>query len=183
MLSIIQINGIPYIMDLDNLTDPDRDTRAVLDAIRKIVRALRVASRAAEKSAGLSGAQLFVLQKLVDGRAMSVNELAARTLTHQSSVSVVVQRLVDRGMIRRSPSDFDRRRVELALTAAGRKAIGKSCDLAQDRLIHALRETPARQRAKLAAFLDSLIERAGFSSELAPLFFEDDVSKPQQRDS
>lgn len=170
-------------MDADNSTDPDRDTRAVLDAIRKIVRALRVASRAAEKSAGLSGAQLFVLQKLADGRAVSINELAARTLTHQSSVSVVVQRLVDRRLIRRTPSDLDRRRVELSLTAAGRKAIGTSGDLAQDRLIHALREMPARQRTKLAALLNGLIDQAGFSSELAPLFFEDDTSKPAQKDS
>src|SRR5215217_2732988 len=66
-----------------------RDVRAVLDAIRRIVRVLRVSSRAAEKQVGLSGAQLFVLHKLEDAPALSLNELADRTRTHQSSVSVV----------------------------------------------------------------------------------------------
>src|ERR1700693_6047167 len=40
------------------------DARAVLDAIRRIVRLLRPSDRAAEKKTGLSGAQLFVLQQL-----------------------------------------------------------------------------------------------------------------------
>src|SRR3954449_11206732 len=81
------------------------DIRDVMDAIRRIVRVLRVSSRAAEKQGGLSGAQLFVLHKLADAPALSLNELADRTRTHQSSVSVVVQRLVDRELVARARSD------------------------------------------------------------------------------
>jgi len=55
------------------------------------VQALRVSSRAAERDVGLSAAQLFVLDRLAGAdQALCVNELAQRTLTHQSSVSVVV---------------------------------------------------------------------------------------------
>ena len=53
------------------LADPA--ARMILDAIRRIVQALRVASREAEASVGLSGAQLFVLQKLAAAeRALSL---------------------------------------------------------------------------------------------------------------
>jgi DNA-binding MarR family transcriptional regulator len=152
----------------------DRDARAVLDALRKFVRALRVASRAAEKKSGLSGAQVFVLQKLADGNAVSLNELAARTLTHQSSVSVVVQRLVERRLIRRRPSNADKRRIELSLTAKGLKMTRDCHDLAQDRLIRALREMPRTQRSQTAALLDDLLARAGLYSTPAPLFLEED---------
>jgi DNA-binding MarR family transcriptional regulator len=69
---------------------PSTDTRTILDAIRHIVRALRIASRSAEQSVGLSAAQLFVLQKLAEGDGISLGELARLTLTHQSSVSVIV---------------------------------------------------------------------------------------------
>src|SRR5213078_2142253 len=93
--------------------------RRVLDDIRQIVRALRESSRAAEAFAGTSGAQLFVLQILSREQPLSLGELAARTLTHQSSVSVVVQRLVDRGLVARSRSTRDGRRVELAPTRLG----------------------------------------------------------------
>src|SRR6266851_1467874 len=53
--------------------------RAVLDCVRRIVRALRESSREAERKVGISGAQLFVLQQIAAGQARSVSELADRT--------------------------------------------------------------------------------------------------------
>src|SRR6188508_2107958 len=69
------------------------ETRAILDAVRRIVRDLHESSRASEKQVGLSGAQLFVLQTLAQSPGASLNDLAARTHTHQSSVSTVVAKL------------------------------------------------------------------------------------------
>ena len=46
------------------------DTQRILDAVRKLVRLLRLADRAAQRDVGLSGAQLFVLYEL--GRAPEV---------------------------------------------------------------------------------------------------------------
>jgi tetratricopeptide (TPR) repeat protein len=63
--------------------------------LREIVQALRESSRRAEQRLGISGAQLFVLEKLADAPSQSLNDLAARTFTHQSSVSTVVARLVE----------------------------------------------------------------------------------------
>ena len=54
-------------------------TREVLDSVRWIFQALRESSRRAERQVGLSGAQLFVLQKLAETPGISVNELAERT--------------------------------------------------------------------------------------------------------
>ena len=97
--------------------------RVVVDSVRRIVRALRESSREAERKVGISGAQLFVLQQLAGGPAQSVSDLAERTLTHQSSVSVVVQRLVSVGLVARRPSRSDRRRTELRLTSRGRHVL------------------------------------------------------------
>jgi DNA-binding MarR family transcriptional regulator len=77
-------------MGSQTMSTPQR----VLDSIRQIVRLLREGSRDSEERVGLSAAQLFVLQKLDPDEPLSLNELSARTLTHQSSVSVVVSRLV-----------------------------------------------------------------------------------------
>jgi DNA-binding MarR family transcriptional regulator len=158
----------------------EETARAILDGIRRLVRGLRVASRAAEKQTGLSGAQLFVLHALACNRDLSVNELAARTLTHQSSVSVVVLRLVERGFVRRGRAASDGRRAELALTAAGRRALRRSPDLAQVRMIGALRGMPRVQRARFAALLNDFLARAGFASEVAALFFEDEAPAGQR---
>src|SRR5690348_4042205 len=115
----------------------NQDVRSILDSIRRIVRTLRVASRASEKEVGLTGAQQFVLHHLAEATSLSVNDLADRTRTHQSSVSVVVQRLVDRGLVARERSGLDARRVELTLTPAARALLKKSPGAAQERLIEA----------------------------------------------
>lgn len=94
-------------------------TRKMMDDFRRIVQVLRSTHRAATK-ANLTGAQLFVLNTL--GRAkgpMSITEVAEQTRTDPSTVSVVVDRLVRKGLVKRTRSDDDARRNELTLTPKG----------------------------------------------------------------
>jgi DNA-binding MarR family transcriptional regulator len=154
-----------------HISDPD--IQAVLDSIRRIVRALRLFDRRAERRFGLSGAQVFVLQKLGDGGAISINELAGRTHTHQSSVSVVVRKLVGRRLVRRSSSSKDARRVELSLTRRGRRLLRSAPPSAQDRLIASLAAVSKARRRRLGALLTELIRKTGIEREPPALFFED----------
>lgn len=141
-------------------TESVPDGRAALDYLRQIVHALAIGSVKAQKSAGLSGAQLFVLQTLAGGGVLSVNELAARTHTHQSSVSVVVSRLVKAGLVKRAPSPVDARRLDLSVTQAGRRVLRTRFITPQQRLLGALsRLSPAR----LAAFRSLLAEVVALS--------------------
>ncbi|HSZ55621.1 MAG TPA: MarR family winged helix-turn-helix transcriptional regulator [Tepidisphaeraceae bacterium] len=149
------------------------EVREVLDSIRRIVRLLRLASREAEREVGLSGAQLFVLQKLAEAKMLSVNDLAERTHTHQSSVSVVAQTLVDKGLIARSRAADDARRLELTLTPQAKALVRKSPGAAQGRLIEAVEGLPAVTRKQLASSLAKLVEEAGLGDEEAPMVFED----------
>jgi DNA-binding MarR family transcriptional regulator len=154
---------------------PDgEDAREILDAIRRIVKALRVTSRESEKRFGLSAAQLFVLHKLAGERGISLSELAARTLTHQSSVSVVVKRLIDQGLVQSQRSESDARKLELSLTPRGRALLRKVPGAAQDRLISGIRRMPASSRRTLARLLTRLVTETGLSEESPSLFFEDD---------
>jgi DNA-binding MarR family transcriptional regulator len=152
-----------------------QDVRSILDSIRRIVRALRVASRAAEKEVGLTGAQLFVLHHLAEAPALSLNDLAERTKTHQSSVSVVVQRLVDRGLVARERSGSDARRVELTLTTQARALLRKSPGAAQDRLIDAVERMPPTSRRRLAGLLDGLVRDIGADEGAVPMLFEEET--------
>jgi DNA-binding MarR family transcriptional regulator len=147
--------------------------REVLNALRRIVRSLRVSSRTAEQRVGLSGAQLFVLQCLARQSPCSVNELAARTATDQSSVSVVVSRLVARGHVRRVASKADRRSVELTLTKSGLALLQSAPEAAQDRLIFALTQLPKSELKTLSRSLVKVVALAEVSQELPSLFFEE----------
>src|SRR4051794_10506671 len=155
-----------------HISDPVSNTRVVLDAVRRIVQALHESSRWAEKHLGLTGAQLFVLQKLAESPCLSLNELAARTHTHQSSVSTVVARLVERGLVARVAGESDARRVELRLSADGRKLIRRAPNLPQQRLIRGIERLPAARRRALAASLDALTNAMALSDGNAVMFFD-----------
>ena len=150
----------------------DPSTRAVLDSIRRIVRALRESSRQTERSVGLGAAQLFVLQRLAGAPPLSINELADRTLTHQSSVSVVVSRLVRGGLVARTRAAADGRRVAITLTPAGRALLQRAPAAAQDRLIGALGLLGAGDRKELARHLGRLVEAMVLPPHHPPMFFE-----------
>jgi len=136
----------------------DDHARDVLDCIRRIDQVIRVASRRSERAVGLSAAQLFILEKLVDSKAISLNELASRTATHQSSASVVVAKLVAAGFVERKQSRLDKRKHELSLTARGRTLLRRAPEAAQKQLMAALaRMRPARVK-QLARLLNQFVE-------------------------
>ena len=149
------------------------DCTIPLDALRRIVRALGISARTAEQSAGVTGAQLLVLEKLRDARAYSLNDLADRTFTHQSTVSVVVDRLVQRGLVARTRSADDARRVILALTPSGRTVLRRAPPPAQARLIEAIRVLPPSECRALGRGLMHIVEAMGLAEQPARLLFEE----------
>ncbi len=142
-----------------------------LDAIRRIIRVLRLSSRQVERELGIGSAQLFVLQQLSAAPARSINELAERTYTHQSSVSVVVRRLVEQGLVTRRPSVGDRRRRELRLTEAGRRLAARAPVPGQVRLIAGLRALPSGRLRTLGRLLDQVVFEMGAADEPAAMLF------------
>ena len=147
----------------------------ILDSLRRIVRALRISSRLSEKNYGLSVTQLFVMQQLKRSeRPLSMNELAQATLTHQSSVSVVVSRLVERRIVERVQSREDARRVEISLTLAGQKLLDSVMGAltVQDRLVSAIDKLGSDHGQTLAALLRELVTLSGFD-ETEPGMFEE----------
>jgi DNA-binding MarR family transcriptional regulator len=152
-----------------------------LDAIRRIISVLRRSSRLAESEVGIGGAQLFVLQQLATAPAGSINELAERTYTHQSSVSVVVRRLVEQGLVELQPASEDRRRRELRLTRAGRRLVARSPVPAQIRLISGLRGLSGTQLRTLARLLNEVVRKMGAAGEPAAMLFVEEPAKHRRR--
>lgn len=144
-----------------------------MNAIRSVVRALRVNTRAIELRTGISLAQLFVLQQLAEKPVDSLNELAERTATHQSSVSVVVRRLVDRGLVTRTAAPHDRRRVQIALTDEGRTMLAGAPTTVQLQLIGGLMRMTNEQRRHLADLMEEWLQRAGIDLAAPPMLGEE----------
>jgi MarR family transcriptional regulator, lower aerobic nicotinate degradation pathway regulator len=152
------------------------DSQRILDSIRRLVRMLRVADRQAQAELGVSGAQLFVLMELGRTPSLSLNELALRTLTDQSSVSVVVTRLVEAGLVTRDRDARDARRLVLNLTRSGRALLQKAPPVAQERLLAVFDRLGDDKRKEFADTFEEIVENVGVDEGPAPMLFEDDAS-------
>ena len=145
-----------------------------MNAVRSIVRALRINTRAIESQMGISLAQLFVLQQLADRPASSLNELAERTATHQSSVSVVVRRLVESGYVSRTTSAHDKRRIEIDVTPTGRALLGGAPTTIQTQLMRSLRAMGGGDQRILADLLERWLRDAKIDIASPPMLGEED---------
>ena len=153
-----------------------------LRALRRLVRALRLADRAAESRLGLSAAQLFVLERLAEGPVGSMAELAGRTLTDASSVSVVVQRLSERGLVVRATSQDDARRTTLRLSASGKRLLGAAPRSPQADLLDSLEHLSAAERRDLERLLERLVRGMGIDENApTPMFFEGEARVGRRR--
>lgn len=154
---------------------PD-DAARVLQAFRCIVKSLRIADRAASRDHGLGASQLFVLHELMRAAPLSVGELAERMATDQSTMSVVVSKLIEKGFVAGKRSQSDARRRELSLTAKGKRALGRMPPPIQKALIDAVRELPRARAKALADTLMAVVGTMGIADENPPLMFADDAT-------
>ena len=154
----------------------DRQTvERAMNAVRSIVRAQRINTRAIELKMGISLAQLFVLQQLAERPSDSLNDLAERTATHQSSVSVVVRRLVERGLVSRTASSADKRRIEIDLTPAGRELLTDAPTTITMQLISGLAHMAPDEQTELADLLENWLRASKIDLAAPPMIgeFED----------
>lgn len=142
-------------------------------ALRQIVRGLRVASRQVEAASAISSAQLFVLQQLAAALPLSLRELADRTMTDRTSVAHLVERLENKGYLERSRSARDRRRYEVTITAKGRRVLTRAPVSPTSRLLDAMEHLPTAELHLLARSLRQLAHALGFARRPAPLLFAD----------
>ena len=155
------------------MTAPRSPRRRALDGLRVVVGALTHSARAVEQHTGVTNAQLFLLQQIAGSAGLSVNDLAARARTQQSTVSIVVGRLVRAGYVRKGRDAVDGRRVVLSLTADGRRLLRGAPAAPIAVLISALEKLTPRDARALADGVHALVRALGLAPQEGILLFED----------
>jgi len=98
-----------------------------LDAWIKLARACAAVRGRLEdglRAAGLTEKELGVLEALLHLGPLRQCDLGRKQLTSRANVTLIVDKLVDRGWVAREADPEDRRAVRVVLTAAGRRFIG-----------------------------------------------------------
>lgn len=150
-----------------------RHRDVALRALRTLVDSLSRSARSIESRTGSTNAQLFLLRQLAGAETLSVNELAERVRTNQSTVSSVVSRIVRAGLVHRARVPEDGRRVALSLTPKGRRLLRRASTPPAEALLEALESLTDHEARALATGLAALLAALGLKPEQAPLLFED----------
>ncbi|HXZ94105.1 MAG TPA: MarR family transcriptional regulator [Burkholderiales bacterium] len=101
---------------------------ARLAAFRRALREYLHFSEAAAAAAGLTSQHyqaMLVLRACSEGVRITIAELAQQLLIKHNSAVGLVDRLAQEGLVARAQSRADRRKVELRLTARGRRVLAK----------------------------------------------------------
>jgi DNA-binding MarR family transcriptional regulator len=133
----------------------DRE-RAVVQALRRIIRAVDIHSRRLGDEHGLTAPQLAAMQEIHRVGRTSAGEVARRIHLSPGTVTGILARLEQRGLVCREPSTDDRRRVELRLTSGGVALLDRAPSLLQDRFRRALARLSDWEQHMLLASLQRI---------------------------
>lgn len=138
---------------------------AVLRQFRVLLRAMGAHYRRVESGAGLGGAQLGALAEIAAPAGIMMGELAERLGIELSTASNLATRLEELGLVVRYRAPDDRRIVRLAITAAGRRRLGKASPPSGGLLEQALLGMTAAQLGALQRQLGAVLKRMGRGGE------------------
>jgi len=150
------------------------DAAAIVNGLRRIVKALHTYSQDVRSAYGLTGPQLWALKTLQRGGRLSTGRLAAALAVHQSSMSILLDRLEKRGLVRRVRGRADQRFVEIELTARGAKLVADAPEAAQGRLLHALEAMPQREVRTIKGAVARLVTAMEATDVHARFFFAEE---------
>ena len=133
-------------------------TLQVLMQFRLIYGSVRQHFREVEKICGVSGSQLWLMQEIAKTPEVGVSELAARLSIHQSTCSLLVEKLVARGYVIKMRQQRDQRRVGLRLAPEAAKLLKCAPGPAEGVLPEALQAMPKTTLKALHGNLDRMID-------------------------
>jgi DNA-binding MarR family transcriptional regulator len=127
---------------------------------RKLMRNIESCDRTLVNRRQLTTSQAYTLQALGERGEVAMNGLADEMRLHGTTMTRMVDVLVDKGFVARAADPLDRRVVKVSLTALGLEAVAEIRERKREFLATALRDVPEEE---LSIMLDGLGRLAALS--------------------
>jgi DNA-binding MarR family transcriptional regulator len=105
---------------------------------------------------GLTPSEVNVLANLADGEPRTVSEIGAAAGVRPTTLTGVLDRLADKGLLARAPRPGDRRAIEIALTPDGAKSakrVAKACKAVESEAVADLPASAVEQARQVLTAL------------------------------
>ena len=107
----------------------------VLTSLRRVIRAIDLHSKQLVKTASVTGPQLRLLQMIRREGDATASELSEAMSLSQATVTSILDRLEDRGLLERIRSQTDKRKIHPRLTEAGEHLLNQAPTPLQDSFV------------------------------------------------
>ncbi|WP_105253415.1 MarR family winged helix-turn-helix transcriptional regulator [Pseudoalteromonas sp. T1lg75] len=107
----------------------------LLIALRKVIRAIDLHSKQLNKTSGLTGPQLLIMNEVAQTDGITASRIAQNVNLSPATVTNILDRLESRDLVNRVRSQLDKRRVSLYLTEQGTALLNKAPQPLQEHFI------------------------------------------------
>lgn len=98
----------------------------VLSALRRLIRATDLDAKKLARQTKLTTSQLLVMELLASTGELTVGGIAERVGLAQGTVTTMIDRLEERGLVSRRKGNSDRRQVKVSLQAEGQRLLAEA---------------------------------------------------------
>lgn len=140
----------------DTVADPHYDLR-ILRALRRITRSIALHSRQLAACSHITAPQLVCLRAVIDLGPLTATAISREIHVSPSTVVGILDRLEDKGLVRRERSREDRRIVFVAATEAGIALAKATPSPLQQKLADALKALPELEQATITLSLERIV--------------------------
>lgn len=161
-------------------TTPLDRTDDSLIALRRILRATELYARDLAHAVKLTPAQLRVLQIVDERNSVTPKAMASQMGVSQATVTALVDKLVSQGLVKRVPSENDRRQTNIITTPEGHARLKDAPDALQQRFVRAFAKLADWEQAQLVASLERVADMMDAQEiDAAPVLTTGDIRDPK----
>ncbi|MFV2051604.1 MarR family winged helix-turn-helix transcriptional regulator [Aliiroseovarius sp. YM-037] len=153
-------------------------TDSSLIALRRILRATELFGRELAKGSGLTPVQFRVLQVVAETGRSTPKDISVRMGVSQPTITSLIDKLVDRGAVRRQQSETDRRQTNILITELGQSMIDDSPDPLQQRYVRKFEALEDWEQVQLISSLERVAAMLDASDiDASPVLAVGDIKK------
>ena len=130
--------------------------REVLVFLRRIIHATDLQSKRVAKVCGLTIPQVMVLNSIDQLGDVTVKRISDEVSLSQATVTTILNRLEDRGLLERVRNPDDKRIVNARLTPAGKAALQASPPLLHESFIQRFERLSKREKSEILSSLQTV---------------------------